>query len=107
MNEIIAASKRHHMQYSSMKNIYTNLVAREAQRQKVPVFDRVSVKITWFCKDKRHDPDNIASGEKFILDGLVKAGRLPNDGWKQIDSLSHYFEVDQENPRIEIELERR
>jgi len=106
MNEIIAASKRHHMQYSNMKGIYTDLVAMEATRQKLPVFDRVAVKITWYCKDRRQDPDNIASGEKFLLDGLVKAGKLENDGWKQINSLSHFFEVDKDNPRIEVELER-
>ena len=45
------------------------------------------------------------TGQKFIIDGLVKAGVLKNDGWAQIGDLNHSFEVDKENPRIEVILE--
>ncbi|HEX7065894.1 MAG TPA: Holliday junction resolvase [Bacillales bacterium] len=103
MNQIIAASKSHYGQYSSMKNKFTNMVAMHAKKQELPVFERVSVTITWYCKKKRQDPDNIATGEKFILDGLVKAGKLPNDVWKQFKELKHHFEVDK-NERVEIIL---
>lgn len=63
------------------------------------------LKITWFCKNKRKDKDNIAFALKFIQDGMVAAGVIRNDGWKEIDGFSHHFEVDKDAPRIEIEVE--
>lgn len=105
MNEIIKASKAHYGQYSGMKNKFTNLVAMEARKQKIPVMKSVDVQITWYCKNKRIDPDNTASGVKFLLDGLVKAGRLPDDGFKHIGGIRHLFEVDKQNERVEVVLE--
>lgn len=47
----------------------------------------------WQCKNKRRDPDNIASGAKFVFDALQKSGILQNDGWGQVAEIHHYFEV--------------
>lgn len=102
MNEIVEASKRHWGNYSSMKKTYTRLVALHARR--LPKIKKADVIITWVCKNKRQDKDNITAGQKFILDGLVEAGVLENDGWNQIGDLIHHFEVDKEKPRVEIEL---
>jgi len=44
------------------------------------------------------------AGQKFILDGLVQAGVLSNDGWKQIGKVTHDFKIDRQNPRVEVEL---
>jgi len=66
-----------------------------------PLEGRYDVSFTWFCKDKRQDPDNIAFAKKFILDGFVKAGVLKNDGWKQIRSFKDTFMVDK-NERVEV-----
>lgn len=63
------------------------------------------LKFTWFDKDRKKDPDNIAFQKKFVLDGMVAAGFMENDGWKQIKGFSDYFFVDKENPRVEIEME--
>lgn len=66
----------------------------------------VWMKYTWYEPDKRRDKDNISSfGRKVIQDGLVKAGVLENDGWKQIEGFSDRFRVDQKHPRIEVEIE--
>lgn len=65
---------------------------------------RIDLDITWYCKNKRKDKDNIAAGIKFILDGLVKAGTIENDGWKQVNNFSHSFKVDKDNPRVEVEI---
>lgn len=102
MNEIVEASKRHWGKYSSMKKTYTSLVALYAH--KLPKMDKVDITITWICKNRRQDKDNITAGQKFILDGLVDAGVLENDGWAQIGDITHRFEVDKANPRVEIEL---
>lgn len=65
------------------------------------VDEPVVVVIRWHEKDKRRDVDNVESGNKFILDALVKNGILNNDNrrWvkqiypKLIDDTETYVEV--------------
>lgn len=102
LNQIIDAAKSHYRVYSALKKENTDLVAYLVK--KLPKIKRVDLEITWYCKDKRKDKDNITAGVKFILDGLVKAGVLDNDGWKQIGDINHSLEVDKHNPRIEVML---
>jgi|SRR5690625_3996080 len=101
-NEIVAASKSHHMKYANLKKDYTALVMMTAQKLKA--VKKADFIIKWYCKDRRKDKDNIMFGQKFIFDGLVKAGVIENDGWNQIGDVAHEFEVDKENPRIEVIL---
>lgn len=54
---------------------------------------------------QKKDKDNIAFGIKFILDGMIEARVIANDGWGEIANFEHRFEVDKDCPRIEIELE--
>lgn len=100
MNEIIAASKKHHMQYANMKKDFTTLVMIHVKE--LPKVNKANFEITWYCQDKRKNKDNIMAGQKFIFDGLVKAGVITNDGWQQIGDVSHKFEVDKSKPRIEV-----
>lgn len=102
LNEIIDAAKSHWSVYRRMKEDNTNLVAWNAKR--LPKVERVDVIITWVCRNRRKDKDNIMAGQKFIFDGLKEAGTIGNDGWKQIGDVTHRFAVDKKNPRVEIEL---
>lgn len=102
LNRIIAASKQHYGQYSKLKKENTEFVAWIAK--KLPVLSKINLKITWYCKDKRKDKDNISVGIKFILDGLVKAKVIKNDGWNEIGDFEYRFCVDKKNPRIEVEI---
>ena len=63
---------------------------------------KIHLTFHWICKNKQIDMDNIAFAKKFILDGIVNAGALPNDGWSDIDGFSDIFSIDNKNPRIEI-----
>lgn len=65
----------------------------------------ITIHFAWYVKDKRKDKDNIAFAKKFILDGMIQSGLLKNDGWGEIAGFTDSFEVDKDNPRIEIELE--
>lgn len=65
---------------------------------------RVKVGITWYCKNQKIDPDNLSFAKKFVIDGLVAAGVIDNDGWKNILGFEDRFEVDKVNPRVEIML---
>lgn len=57
---------------------------------------------TWYAKDRRRDKDNISFARKYIFDGMIKAGLTANDGWKEIGNWEDIFEIDKENPRVEI-----
>jgi len=102
MNEIIAVSKQHPKSYSRMKKDFTALVMIHARN--LPKINKADFVITWHCKDKRKDPDNLIAGQKFIFDGLTKAGIMDNDGWSEVGNITHRFEVDKRNPRIEVKI---
>lgn len=60
--------------------------------------------ITWFVTNKLKDKDNIMFAQKFIFDGLQKAGVIENDGWSEVGDIIHKFKIDKVNPRIEVEI---
>lgn len=104
LNDMTDAARRNRYESAKMKREYTDLVAWCAKSARLPRFDRVDLIITWYEPNQKRDKDNIMAGQKFILDGLVMAGIIKNDGWKQIADVTHRFRVDQTNPRIEVEL---
>jgi len=104
LNEIIAAAKSHYAKYSTEKKERTEEVAWLAKQARLPKFEKACLVITWFEPDRRRDPDNIMAGQKFILDGLVQAGTITNDSQRYIQSITHRFGVDRENPRVEVEI---
>jgi len=104
LNEIIAAAKSHYAKYSTEKKEYTEEVAWLAKQARLPKFEKAYLVITWYEPDHRRDPDNIMAGQKFILDGLVQAGVLPNDSQKYVRGIVHRFKVDRKNPRVEVEI---
>lgn len=107
LNDYIAAERAHRQKGAAMKRKTQRIVelcAKKQLRGFCPVCP-VSMKYTWYERDRRRDKDNISSfGRKVVQDGLVKAGVLKNDGWAQIDGFSDEFRVDKKNPRIEVEI---
>lgn len=107
LNTIIEESKRGRgkwQPYNEIKQANTNKVAWIAKAAIKDKLEKIDLEITWICKNKRKDKDNIMAGTKFILDGLVVAGVIKNDGWKEIGDISHKFKVDKNNPRVEVEI---
>ena len=106
LNEIIALAKKGkgvYQPYNDVKQKFNTLIVYECKKQLKGIkFARIFLNITWYYKNKKQDPDNIAVGQKILLDGMVHAEIIENDGWKQIKGFSHNFEVDKENPRVEI-----
>lgn len=89
-----------------MKSHYTDHVAWTVRMAKLQqVKGLANFEITWYVRNRKKDKDNIMAGQKFIFDGLITAGLLLNDGWAQIGTIIHRFEVDNKNPRVEIEIE--
>lgn len=90
------------MKKSDMKRISKSIsVCLNGAKIKKPI--RLDFK--WVEPTSRRDPDNISSyGRKVILDALVNDGVIEDDGQKQIRGFSDDFEVDKENPRIEVRI---
>ncbi len=103
-NEVIGAARSNKYASSKQKKEYTELVAWKAREAKLPKMQRIDIAFHWYEPSKRRDKDNISGGAKFVLDGLVQAGVIENDGWKQIGDILHFFAVDKANPRVEIEI---
>lgn len=106
LNEIIDAAKKgkgKYQPYAKMKDRYTSEIGWLAK--KLPRYSRVNIIITWYEPNRRRDPDNVSGGQKFILDGLVAGGAIKDDSQRYINSIAHQFEVDRENPRVEIEVQ--
>lgn len=105
LNDYIAAERTNRHKGAGMKRDNGNIVA-VAIRQclwGVRIEKPVYMEYTWYEPNKRRDLDNISSfGRKVIQDALVNAAILKDDGWKYIVGFSDKFEVDKENPRIEV-----
>src|SRR5699024_2538517 len=105
LNEVIKASKSHYMAYANQKKDYTTLTMLNA-RNATKIDYLADWEFIWYRKDRRNDPDNIQVGTKYILDGLIKANVIDNDGWGQVNSIYHEFKVDKHNPRVDIVIRR-
>jgi hypothetical protein len=106
-NDVIAAAKGQGgrgWNYAAMKKKWTNDIALIAKASKVaPIVGAAWIDFTWRERNRQRNPDNIAAAKKFVLDGLVKAGVLEEDGWNQIAGWTDRWEVSQ-RPGVLIEL---
>ena len=101
LNETVAETKRHWSRYASLKKTATEVVAWNCKAQRLkPIDDRVTLIFDW--PHSRRDPDNQSFGVKMILDGLVKAGVLPDDSRKWIAEIRHVFRRSDKTDQIVI-----
>ena len=61
----------------------------------------------WVEKDRNRDLDNVCFAKKFILDALKKSDVIKTDGWKGVYGFTDDFDVDANNPRVEVYIEGR
>lgn len=97
MNDLIAAAKGFGGKgygYSKLKRQWNDTVCLLAKAARLPLVARARFAFRWLEKDRRRDPDNVAAGgRKLILDGLVSAGVLANDGWAQVAGWTDSFDL--------------
>lgn len=93
LNTYIKAERTNKYIAAKMKSDWTTIAKLTAASKIAPIRVPVTISFTWFVKDKRRDKDNIMFGQKFILDGLVEAGILKNDGWDAIRQIHHAFTI--------------
>lgn len=104
LNQYIAAERSNRYKAAKMKRDAEERIAiavRQCMRG-IHIDNPVHLDYLWVAKDKRTDRDNIAFAKKFVQDALVQCGVLKDDGWKYVVGFSDRFEVDRNNPRIEV-----
>lgn len=107
LNEYIEAERRNRYKGADMKRKWQRSVALALRRQlRGPLREPVTMRYTWYERDRRRDKDNISAfGRKIIQDALVRdLHALQNDGWANIEGFSDRFRVDKHRPRVEIEI---
>ena len=94
--------------YANAKRQWGQSIYWEIMKVGLKPMRRVYVSFVWHEQDRRRDPDNFSSGgKKFVLDALVKAGVLKNDGWDEIAGMSDMWKVDKKRPGVQVTLEER
>ena len=104
LNQYIAAERSNRYKAAKMKRDAEERIAiavRQCMRG-VHIDNPVQLDYLWVTKDKRTDRDNIAFAKKFVQDALVQCGVLKDDGWKYVVGFSDRFEVDKDDPHIEV-----
>jgi len=106
-NQMLVAAKSHWAVYAREKKRLTGKVKFLAQLARLQTVDApVTVRFWWYEANARRDVDNISSGQKYVLDGLVAAGVLHDDRRTCVKGIEHHFpEPDPDCPRVEIELD--
>lgn len=106
LNEMTREARGNKYAAAKTKREVTEMCAWEAKRQHIPpMTGPIILSVLWVEKDMRRDIDNIAFGCKYLLDSLQLANIIANDGWKQVNGITHRFAVDAKNPRIVVELQ--
>ena len=98
LNETINLARTGKYVSSGIKKKWNKLIADNSKHIKPYSPERkVWFHFTWILKSKMRDFDNVSSGIKYILDGLVIAGIIKDDSQKYIGNrLIHEFIIDRE-----------
>lgn len=99
LNEYIAACRGNKYKGASMKK----QVESDIQwfLKKLPRFEQpITIHFHWIEGNKKRDLDNIAFAKKFILDAMVKAGKLKDDNRRCVTAFTDTFEYGKETKVI-------
>ncbi len=103
LNEYTRKQRQNRYVGAAMKKRETERAAWAAKAALLPKFETpVRIDFKWIEKNKRRDRDNITFAKKFIIDGLVLAGVIADDGPDYVLGFSDSFGYDKEHPRIVV-----
>lgn len=102
LNEYIESERSNRFAAAKMKKDSTELCSHYARGLDIVKDKQYDVEICWYTVNAKIDSDNVNFGIKFILDGVVKAGKLDGDSYKYIRNISHKRVIDKTNARIEV-----
>lgn len=89
-NEYIDVCRTNKFKAAQFKRDVENQIALFLKR--LPRFEQpIRIRFHWIEENKRRDLDNIAFAKKFILDTLVKLGKLKDDNRKCVTMFTDTF----------------
>lgn len=106
MNTIIDTAKIKKNKYSAYRKMKADndfIVRTSCPNLKFKLKYAYFIHITWVTPDRRKEKDNIRAGMKFILDGL-KGKLLVNDGYNNVGDFRDSWDIDKENPHINVRI---
>lgn len=90
LNDWVRELNRSRLAGNSMKQAYQRRLAYYLEV--LPeLTNPVRITFTWCEANRRRDYDNIAFAKKFILDALVRLGKLPDDNRKHVIGFTDRF----------------
>ena len=91
-------------QMNALKQTWKEFIIWWVKDLDLPQLNKVQITFSiYFPTRRRHDVDNQVP--KFILDGFVEAGLIPDDDGEHLTSLTLKVGYDKEHPRTEILIE--
>lgn len=99
LNDYVNVCRSNAFQASTYKKKLENAIGIYIRL--LPVFESpVTIHFHWVEGNKRRDLDNIAFAKKFILDSMVKQGRLKDDNRKCVTAFTDTFSYGKETKVI-------
>ena len=90
LNEYTNANRRNRYAGAKMKKDTENEIMWYIS--KLPRFEHpIEIEFLWVEENKRRDLDNVAFAKKFILDAMVKAGKLKDDNRRCVTAFRDRF----------------
>jgi Holliday junction resolvase RusA-like endonuclease len=102
-NEYIEAERRNRYAAANIKKNETYLCSLYTPKIKIDY--PVEIHLIWTVKNFANDPDNVAFGKKFILDGMTKSGLLPKDNLTIVKHLRDYYKRGSEE-QVEVIIKK-
>jgi Holliday junction resolvase RusA-like endonuclease len=105
LNDHDSANRSNKFMGAALKKRMTDLVALQCGKLK-PITGECIVTFNWHFSS-RHDFDNIKFACKYVLDGMVKSGKLPNDNQKYIVGFGGdwFTKVEKGEEKVIVEIE--
>ena len=102
-NEYINANRNSKYLGANMKRITEETIYYYIKD--LPVFEKpIKIDFTWVEDNKRRDLDNVCFAKKFILDAMVKCGKLKDDNRNCVTGFTDTFEYAKET-KVILEIE--
>jgi Holliday junction resolvase RusA-like endonuclease len=108
LNDYVKVERGNKYAAAKMKLEYTGLAKLYAQQAKLtPYTLPVRIGFTWREPNDKRDPDNIIFAKKFVLDGLVAAGIIPNDNQTWIHGFlpETWYKVDKQDVGVLVRIQ--
>ena len=90
LNEYIDVERTSKYMAGTMKRATTNRIKFWTMSQsRIKLQGVHDLVLVWTRNNRHHDPDNVYASIKFLLDGIVAAGVLPDDSRKYVRNIAH------------------